>query len=101
MASDTRQEHGDITNIYTVGQNTTRLLLAAGDLVIGWLLLRQAEVATAALKGDVSAADRDFYTGKIAAARFFARTVLPRITAERAIAEAVDGSLMDVPEAAF
>jgi alkylation response protein AidB-like acyl-CoA dehydrogenase len=101
MASDTRTETGDITNIYSVGQNTTRLLLAAGDLVIGWLLLRQAEVATAALKGDVPASDRDFYTGKIAAARFFARTVLPRITAERAIAEAVDGSLMDVPEAAF
>jgi hypothetical protein len=101
MASDTRQGSGDITNIYTVGQNTTRLLLAAGDLVIGWLLLRQAEVATTALKGEVSQADRDFYTGKIAAARFFARTVLPRITAERAVAEAVDNSLMDVPEAAF
>jgi hypothetical protein len=101
MASDTRQETGDVTNVYKVGQNTTRLLLAAGDLVIGWLLLRQAEVATAALKGDVSAADRDFYTGKVAAARFFARTVLPRITAERAVAEAVDNSLMDVPEGAF
>ena len=45
--------------------------------------------------------DTYFYTGKIAAARFFVRTVLPRITAERAIAEAVDNSLMDVPEAAF
>jgi hypothetical protein len=101
MASDTRQESGDVTNIYTVGQNTTRLLMAAGDLVIGWLLLRQAEVASAALKGDVSAVDRDFYTGKVAAARFFARTVLPRITAERAVAEAVDNSLMDVPEGAF
>jgi alkylation response protein AidB-like acyl-CoA dehydrogenase len=101
MAADTRQETGDITNIYKVGQNTTRLLLAAGDLVIGWLLLRQAEIATAALKGDVSAADRDFYTGKVAAAQFFARTVLPRITAERTIAESVDNSLMDVPEAAF
>jgi alkylation response protein AidB-like acyl-CoA dehydrogenase len=101
MASDTRQEGGDITNIYAVGQNTTRLLLAAGDLIIGWLLLRQAEVATTALKGDVSQADRDFYTGKVAAARFFARTVLPRITAERAVAEAVDNSLMDVPEASF
>jgi hypothetical protein len=58
-------------------------------------------VAPTALTGEVSAADRDFYTGKIAAARFFARTVLPRITAERAIAEAVDNTLMDVPEAAF
>jgi hypothetical protein len=101
MASDTRQEGGDISNVYKVGQNTTRLLLASGDLVIGWLLLRQAEVAAAKLKGDVSASDRDFYTGKIAAARFFIRTVLPRLSAERAIAEGVDNSLMDVPESAF
>ncbi len=100
MSSDTRQG-GDITNIYKVGQNTSRLLLATGDLVVGWLLLRQAEVASRALKGDVSAADRAFYTGKIAAASFFARTVLPKITAERAIAEAMDNELMDVPEESF
>ena len=45
MASDPRAEGGDPRNVYKVGQNTTRLLLAAGDLVIGWLLLRQADVA--------------------------------------------------------
>jgi alkylation response protein AidB-like acyl-CoA dehydrogenase len=33
--------------IYRVGLNTTRLLLALGDLVIGWLLGRQAELALA------------------------------------------------------
>jgi alkylation response protein AidB-like acyl-CoA dehydrogenase len=100
MSSDTRQG-GDITNIYKVGQNTSRLLLATGDLVVGWLLLRQAEVASRALQGEVSASDRAFYTGKIAAASFFARTVLPKITAERAIAEAMDNALMDVPEESF
>jgi alkylation response protein AidB-like acyl-CoA dehydrogenase len=100
MTSDTRSG-GEAANIYTVGLNTSRLLLAAGDLVVGWLLLRQAEVARAALEGEVSASDRDFYTGKVAAASFFARTVLPRITAERAIAEATDRSLMDLPESAF
>src|SRR6201999_2135585 len=31
--------------IYRVGLNTTRLLLALGDLLVGWLLGRQAEVA--------------------------------------------------------
>src|SRR6202044_793605 len=31
--------------IYRVGLNTTRLLLALGDLIIGWLLARQAEIA--------------------------------------------------------
>src|SRR5712691_1568105 len=57
--------------IYRAGLNTTRLLLALGDLVIGWLLARQAEVAQARLDDDDQSADRAFYQGKIAAARFF------------------------------
>ncbi len=102
MASDPRNaEDADPRSIYLVGQNSSRLLLAAGDLVIGWLLLRQAEVAQAALGGAPSEHDRDFYTGKVAAARFFAQQVLPRLTADRKIAESVDNSLMDVPESAF
>ncbi len=102
MKSDPRQDGGDLRNLYKVGQNTSRLLLAAGDLVIGWLLLRQAEVAKAALDGGSSGGkDQDFYQGKIAAASFFVRTVLPKIAAERQIAEATDNALMDVPESAF
>ncbi len=101
--SDPRQPGNDVRNVYKVGQNTTRLLLGAGDLVVGWLLLRQAEVATRALTegGTLSRKDTDFYTGKVAAAKFFARNVLPRLAAERAIAQATDNSLMDIPEAAF
>jgi alkylation response protein AidB-like acyl-CoA dehydrogenase len=101
VSSDTRQEGTDARNIYKVGQNTTRLLLAAGDLVVGWLLLRQADIALTALAGSPSAADKAFYEGKVAAASFFAKQVLPKIAAERAIAEAVDNDLMDVDEAAF
>jgi hypothetical protein len=100
MKSDPRVG-GDVTNLYQVGQNTTRLLLAAGDLVVGWLLLRQAEVAQRALDGGAQGADADFYTGKVAAARFYAKNVLPKLSAERAMAEAVDNELMDVPESAF
>jgi hypothetical protein len=101
MRSDPRQEGSDLSNLYKVGQNTSRLLLAAGDLVIGWLLLRQAEVAKRALAAGASGRDQSFYEGKIAAASFFARTVLPKIAAERQIAEATDNALMDVPESAF
>ncbi|MEO6821194.1 MAG: acyl-CoA dehydrogenase [Candidatus Nanopelagicales bacterium] len=89
------------TSLYKVGQNTTRLLLSLGELIIGWLLLRQAEVALTALRGDVSERDRDFYQGKVAAATFFARQRFPLLTAERAIAEATDNELMDLPESAF
>ncbi|MEV0588537.1 acyl-CoA dehydrogenase [Nonomuraea sp. NPDC050310] len=83
--------------VYKVGLNTTRLLLGLGDLVIGWLLLRQAEVALNRLGGTEDA----FYQGKIAAASFFAQTVLPRLAAERRVLEATDLSLMELPEEAF
>jgi hypothetical protein len=85
--------------IYRVGLNTNRLLLALGDLLIGWLLARQAEVAIKAL--DQGSAEQDFYLGKIAAARFFAATVLPRLAAEREITEETSLDLMELPEAAF
>jgi hypothetical protein len=89
--------------IYKVGQNSVRLLYAIGDLIIAWLLARQAEVAIEALdNGDaLSAADRDFYTGKVAAAKFFATTVLPRLESDRKIIEATSNDLMEIPEGAF
>jgi alkylation response protein AidB-like acyl-CoA dehydrogenase len=88
--------------IYRVGLNTTRLLLALGDLVVGWLLGRQAEVALAKLdQGSLGANDTAFYQGKVAAAAFFAATVLPRLGAEREIAEATSLDAMELTEEAF
>jgi alkylation response protein AidB-like acyl-CoA dehydrogenase len=88
--------------IYRVGLNTTRLLLALGDLVVGWLLGRQAEVALARLDdGNLSANDVAFYQGKVAVAGFFTATVLPRLGAEREIAEATTLDPMELPEEAF
>ncbi len=101
MSADASAEGGDLRNIYKVGLNTTRLLMVLGDVVCAWLLLRQAEVALAKLGGEVSAKDKAFYEGKVAAAQFFAATNLPRLTAERTIAEQIDLSLMDLDEAAF
>ncbi|MFC4946871.1 acyl-CoA dehydrogenase [Pseudonocardia sp. GCM10023141] len=91
----------DPSSIYKVGQHTVRLLMAVGDLLVGWLLLRQAEVALTALGGEVSAKDQPFYEGKVGVARFFAKTVLPQLTSQRAIIENADNDLMDLAEAAF
>ncbi|MFE3460945.1 acyl-CoA dehydrogenase [Nocardiopsis aegyptia] len=90
----------DKRELYKVGLNSTRLLFAFGDVVLAWLLLRQAEVALTKVDG-ADAADQDFYTGKIAAARFFADQFLPRLAAELKIAQGVNLDLMDVPESAF
>ena len=87
--------------LYRVGLESVRFLLAVGDLLIGWLLLRHAEIALAALDGDPAAADRAFYNGKVAAAKFFVNNMLPRLTADRGIAANVDLAIMDLREEAF
>jgi alkylation response protein AidB-like acyl-CoA dehydrogenase len=87
--------------LYRVGLESVRFLLAVGDLLIGWLLLRHAEIALAALDRDPTAADRAFYSGKVAAANFFVKNVLPRLTADRGIAANVDLAVMDLREEAF
>ena len=88
--------------VYKVGLNTTRLLMALGDLVIGWQLLTHADIALRRLDEiDAGHPDRDFYAGKLSAGRFFAATVLPRLAVERTITEETTLDLMDLPEGAF
>ncbi|MFF3670063.1 acyl-CoA dehydrogenase [Microtetraspora malaysiensis] len=88
--------------VYKVGLNTTRFLMALGDVVLAWLLLRQAEIALAALGAEApDVADTAFYTGKVAAATFLAQTVLPRVAAERRVLDATPQDVMELPEEAF
>ena len=86
--------------IYKVGLSTSRALMAVGDVIITWLLLRQADIAADKLSAGAGK-DTDFYTGKIASAKFFVATVLPHITADRKIVEATDSTIMEIPESAF
>ena len=101
QSSAPQAPEGDVRNVYKVGLNTTRLLMALGDVICAWLLLRGAEVALQRLGGELSAADTAFYEGKVASARWFTRTVLPKLAAEVQIAEATDLAIMDLPEASF
>lgn len=100
MLTDLAATEKDVKSIYKVGLNTTRVLMASGDVVIGYLLLKGAAVAAGKLAG-ASAKDKPFYTGKIAAAKFFAHNVLPGVGIQRGLAESVDQSLMELDEAAF
>ena len=100
MINELMSAQDEIRNIYKVGLNTSRLLMALGDVVCAWLLLRQAEVALEKLAGNPGK-DQAFYEGKVAGAQFFAQNVLPKLAAERAIAESVGLDLMDLDESAF
>jgi alkylation response protein AidB-like acyl-CoA dehydrogenase len=85
--------------IYQVGLNTSRCLMAVGDIITAWLLLRQADIAAEKLPN--AGKDSDFYTGKIASAKFFVQNYLPHITADRKIVEATNGAIMEIPVNAF
>ncbi|MBV9638871.1 MAG: acyl-CoA dehydrogenase, partial [Mycobacteriaceae bacterium] len=88
-------------SVYKVGLGSVRFLMAVGDLLIGWLLQRQAAVAVEALDAGAAGADRDFYEGKIAVAAFFAKNFLPLLTSTRTVIENLDNEVMELPEAAF
>ena len=87
--------------IYKVGLGSVRFLLSVGDLVIGWLLLKQAAVAIKALDNGATGEDRAFYEGKIASASFFAKNMLPLLTSVRTVVESIDNETMELDEASF
>ncbi len=93
--------HESGKGIYLVGLATTEFLYALAELVIGWLHLRSAEVALAALAGELTDADRAFYEGKVASARWFCGQVLPGLATRRRTIAGSDMALMELDDSAF
>ena len=79
-------------DVYRVGMQAVPYLLAVGDLVIGWLLLWQADVALGAIERGCPEHDLAFYRGKVTAAGFFASNMLPRVSAT---AVSIQGQSLD------
>jgi hypothetical protein len=86
---------GEKREIYKVGLQTNHLLESMAETVIGWLLLRHAEIAIEKTE------EEPFYQGKVESARWYVRHVAPKIATRRAAAAAEDGHLMEIPVEAF
>lgn len=72
------------------------------ELTVGWMLLEGAVVADAA-KGKVAEGhpDAGFYAGKVQAALYFARNILPGVEHKAALLAEEDKSPLDIPDAGF
>lgn len=82
--------------------NANRLLDMFSEVVVGWLLLDQAVVADKALAAGASnTADKAFYEGKIASAKFYARNVLPAAAFKLELMQQEDDVALTVDDAAF
>jgi acyl-CoA dehydrogenase len=79
--------------------NATVFLEAFGHLVVAWQWLEQAMVAHAAVPA--TDADRDFYAGKLQAARYFFRWELPRIGPMLDLLDSIDTTTLDMKDAWF
>ncbi|MGB4247762.1 MAG: acyl-CoA dehydrogenase C-terminal domain-containing protein, partial [Pseudohongiellaceae bacterium] len=70
-------------------------LMYSGYTVLAWIWAQASEVANAALQQDPSAADAEFYRGKIATARFYFERLLPRTMA---LASSMRSGVSNLPE---
>lgn len=77
--------------------NATLFLDAFGQVIVSWLWLRQALVATEA---EVEH-DRDFYAGKVAACDYFFRFELPAAVDQLERVAVLDRTSLDMQEAQF
>ncbi|HYX93048.1 MAG TPA: acyl-CoA dehydrogenase [Myxococcaceae bacterium] len=79
-----------------------RFLQMMAQLAVGWLLLDAAVIAGKAQAGLLPTdPERNFYEGKRASARWFARNVLPAVEHHAQVLGLEDLSAMEIPDAAF
>jgi alkylation response protein AidB-like acyl-CoA dehydrogenase len=79
-----------------------RFLEMMSETVIGWLLLEAAAIAKAKMADlPEGHGDRDFYAGKIAAAKYFAHNTLPGVAHKGAILGKEDRTALEVPTTAL
>jgi len=91
----------DAASIYKVGLGSVRFLLSVGDLMVGWLLQREAAVAIAQLDAGVTGDEKAFLEGKVAAASFFSKNFVPLLTRTRTVIDGIDNEVMELDEASF
>lgn len=82
-----------------VAMFSNRFLELMSEVVVGYLLLEGAAIAQEALaKGSV---EKDFYSGKVHAAIWFGRNVLPTVPARAEVMAQEDDSAMTIADDAF
>ncbi len=80
----------------------TRFLEMMSETAVAWMLLESARVALeASAKLPEGHVDGPFYAGKLHAARFYARNVLPGVLHKAKVIGAEDQSPMDIADDAF
>ncbi len=80
----------------------TRILHATGELICGQLLLEQALIAQKQIdEQGTDHHDYAFYNGKVNAAKYYVRNIMPNIFRTLEVIKEADTSVLDIVEEAF
>ena len=80
--------------------NATVYLYMFGHVVIAWIWLRQAIVATQKFD-EAEGTDKNFYAGKLDTCRFFYRHELPKIGSQAQLLQSHDDSFLTISDESF
>ncbi|WP_299983949.1 acyl-CoA dehydrogenase [Desulfobacula sp.] len=88
-------------NIMMAFANAQPFLDVTGDIVMAWMLLWRAVVATQKLEQKPKKKDLEFYDGQLKSTQFFIHTVLPVSNGKMEAMLFNDTAVVDISEAAF
>jgi len=89
-------------SLYHIGLHGNNILFSLGEIVIGWLLLKQGEIAIKKLKkDDLSQKNKFFYKGKISSISFYYAQIMPEIFKREKIISNDIMNLMDIDDLEF
>jgi alkylation response protein AidB-like acyl-CoA dehydrogenase len=88
-------------NMMTAFANATPFLDVTGDVIMAWMHLWRAVVASEKLEQKPKKKDLEFYNGLLKSAQFFINTILPVSRGKMDVIIANDTTVNDISEAAF
>jgi alkylation response protein AidB-like acyl-CoA dehydrogenase len=88
-------------NLLTAAAHASPFLEVCGDVIVGWMLLWRARVATKALGNGGKEKDSPFYEGLIKSAEFYTQTMLPVTFGKMDAILGGSSVAVDIPEEAF
>lgn len=101
LLSETAKTLIECTDVALRTANATVFLDAFGHVVIAWVWLRKASVATAALDTGAEGSERNFYSGKVAACRYFFAHELPLAKARLKLCKSLDRTSLEADAEIF
>ena len=89
------------TSVKVAFANSVPFLMVMGDVIMAWMLIWRASIASEKLQGKTKGKDQAFYQGQIFSAEYFAKSVLPETLGQMDAIMGGGEAVVNISEEAF